>query len=423
MRYNQIMEIALAQNQLFTPVVTGSGSFVDSDQAAVRAFLRQLEASPLATERAYKKEIRRFLAWLHYAGYPVGRDALRSLTVIDLEEYFRFLRSPAPLPKSAEDGGGYWKRDAVLAPSSMRHAKTLLTSFFEKLCDYEITPGEPFRRTNPVAAIGQVVQAPRGKRKPGERAPLKEEEFKKFLFEEDLALIHATIEGMPKDAPEQRAHYHRNRWVFALGLHSWLRLSELSRLQMGDFQLDKSGLWKLYVHPSKHERKAVEIDVPPIIMDELAIYRRSLGKFAHPMRSERGPAICPLAERSSTPQVVRTALLDRNNQPTGAFREEVLPAVAETLTDRLIFGILKLIFKASASAATNPWQRLRLQAASPHWLRHTGITRALNAGIDPRFVAAQARHKDLATTFKTYDHGLDAAGRERELRKMRSVYQ
>src|ERR1035437_5645043 len=108
------MEIELRQNQLFSPVVATSGSFVGSDQGAVRAFLRQLETSPLATERAYKKEIKRFLAWLLHTGHPPGM-ALAGLTVIDIEDYFRFLRSGTALPKTQQEGNGHWKRPAPLA--------------------------------------------------------------------------------------------------------------------------------------------------------------------------------------------------------------------------------------------------------------------------------------------------------------------
>ena len=407
------LDTPVVQHHLFSPVVVASGAFVADDQGAVRAFLRQLETSPLATERAYKKEIKRFLAWLLHTGYTPG-DALRSLTVIDIEDYFRMLRSPAFLPKTEQDDGGYWKGPAPLSPASLEHAKTLLANFFDKLQDYEQAPGAPFRSTNPVRAMGRAVAAARGIRQPGERAAIAAEtNSEKILAPEDIKLILATLEAMPRETVRAQAHYRRNRWVLLLAYYSWLRLSELTRLQMGDIELDREGFWRMYVHPSKHETQGVMIDVFPPLMEALVDYRTSLKKMPFPFRGERDPAILPIVDKRIQPEAVRTLL------PHGAWRVEEQPPVLKQLTDRAVFDILKTTFRAAAESAGTPQQRARLRSASPHWLRHSGITHALNAGMDPRYVSAQARHQDLKTTFKTYDHGQDAEARRREAGKLR----
>lgn len=406
------MQIELRQNQLFSPVVATSGSFVASDQDAVRAFLRQLENSPLATERAYKKEIKRFLAWTMASGFPPG-ETLAKLTVIDIEDYFRFLRSPAPLPKAEQDGGGFWKRPAVLSKASLEHAKTLLNGFFEKLTDYESQPGKSFRTTNPVSAIGRVTTARREVRKPGEFAPIAGNEGEeKYLPEEDVAHILATIDAMPQENERQVTHYRRNRWVFILTYRSWLRLSELARLQMGDFIFERDGVWRLYVHPSKHEPKGRMIEALPGLMEELEVYRMAVGMMRYPIRGERSPAILQIGDKKRQVEPVKTVLA------TGAIRIEEQPDIRAPLSERAIFDILKTTFQAAAATSKTPWQKKRLSEASPHWLRHSGITHALNAGLDPRFVAAQARHKDLKTTFKVYDHGLPAEQRRIEMDKL-----
>jgi integrase len=51
-------------------------------------------------------------------------------------------------------------------------------------------------------------------------------------------------------------------------------------------------------------------------------------------------------------------------------------------------------------------------------LRHSGITHALNAGMNVRYVSAQARHKDMKTTLKTYDHGMDPDARREQMRRL-----
>jgi len=412
------MEKQVAQGQIFNPVAIASGTYVDGDQAAVRAFLRQMEASPLATERAYKKAVRCFLVWLLQAGYAPG-NALATVNLADIENYFRFLRSSTPLPKTAEEGAGYWKGPAPLAAASLEHAKTLLANFFDKLCDYETAPGVAFRTTNPVRAIGRVVPARREPRKPGEVAAITESDgSEKVLLPEDIELVMESIGAMPKKTARQQFHYHRSRWVFILAYRSWLRLSEIARLQMGDFRFDQNGLWRLYVHPSKHQQEGVLIDVLPGIMEALQIYRTSLGMMAYPVRGEPHSAIMHVSMKKVEMPPVVTELKLRNGEPSGGLRIEAPSPAYKPLTERAVFGILEKVFRNAAAWAETPWQRGRLLEASPHWLRHSGITHGLNAGMDPRYVSAQARHKNLKTTLSTYDHGLDLEARRREAAKL-----
>jgi integrase len=412
------MENQVAQGQIFNPVAVASGTYVDGDQAAVRAFLRQMETSPLATERAYKKAVRCFLVWLLHTGYAPG-NALATVNLADIENYFRFLRSSTPLPKTAEEGAGCWKGPAPLAAASLEHAKTLLANFFDKLCDYETAPGVAFRTTNPVRAIGRVVPARRELRKPGEVAPIADSDgTEKVLLPEDVDLILESIEAMPKETDRQLFHFHRCRWVFLLAYRSWLRLSEIARLQMGDFRFDQNGAWRLYVHPSKHQQEGVLIDVLPGIMEALQVYRQSLGMMPYPVNGEPHSAILQVSRKKIEMPPVVTALKLRNGEPSGGVRIEAPSPAYKPLTERAIFGILEKVFRNAAAMATTPWQRGRLMEASPHWLRHSGITHALNAGMDPRYVASQARHKSLKTTLSTYDHGLDVEARRREASKL-----
>lgn len=55
------------------------------------------------------------------------------------------------------------------------------------------------------------------------------------------------------------------------------------------------------------------------------------------------------------------------------------------------------MFAATAEtlAETDPDGAARLRAASPHWLRHSGITHCLDAGIGLKEVQALSRHRSL----------------------------
>jgi integrase len=223
---------------------------------------------------------------------------------------------------------------------------------------------------------------------------------------------------MPQETQRQQEHYHRSRWTFMLAYKTWLRLSELATVQMGDFWFDQDGLWRLYVHPSKHEKEGRLIDALPGLMDELQAYRKTVGMMPYPIRGERQPAILGISTRTIKVAPVVTELVNIHGKPSGAVRIEAQPDVFKPLGERAIFDILKNLFRATAEASRNPWQRDRLRNASPHWLRHSGITHALNAGMDVRYVSAQARHKDMKTTLKTYDHGMDPDARREQMRRL-----
>lgn len=378
------------------------------DRTAVQAFVNRLGLGPLGTERAYAKEVRRLLAWLANADYPVGHT-LGTLTTQDMEAFFAFLRSATPLLKEGEPGA-FWKKPSPLAATSLEQVRSRLSVFFDMLSNYEVAPGVTFRSGNPMTNLGRVAAVRREPRRPGERVEVEgEEDLEHVLPVEDIQLVMLAIEQLPQETDRQKKVYERGRWVFHLAYYSWLRISELARLQMGDFEF-KEGLWQIYVWPSKHAKKGAMIDALPPLMDALAQYRRSLKKMTYPFRGESGPAIIPMVERLIPQSPIKTILR------SGAERVEEQPPVLKPLTERAIFNILKSLFTLAAGCAQTEAQRARLSEASPHWLRHSGVTHALNSGMDARYVVRQVRHKNGGrTTFKIYDHGFDPTKRKAQM--------
>ncbi|MFA6444920.1 MAG: hypothetical protein WCV99_21505, partial [Sterolibacterium sp.] len=256
------------------------------DAWAVSVYFADLALAPLTTARSYKGEVSRFMTWLNHVGYPPG-NVLASLGVADISAYFAFLRSPAPLYGQH----GWLKRAKGLSDQSLELSRSKLSVFFEKLKDLE------FRNSNPVAAMGRVVAARREPRKPRERVEIEgEEDLEHLLSLEDIHFVLVSIEGMPRETPRDEKHYQRCRWLFRLAYLSWLRISEIARLQMGDFEF-KEGGWRLYIWPSKRATKAAVIDVFPQTMDALADYRRSLGKVAYPFTGDGDPAVMAISKR------------------------------------------------------------------------------------------------------------------------------
>ena len=110
-------------------------------------------------------------------------------------------------------------------------------------------------------------------------------------------------------------------------------------------------------------------------MDELKLYRASLGMPALPSPGETRPAILAVT-----------------GQDKG-------------VTAQAIYLVCKVIFNQGADLleSQDPVAASRLRQASPHWMRHTGVTHAMEDGVNPRYVQAQARHSSLNVTAR-YDH-------------------
>ncbi len=82
------------------------------------------------------------------------------------------------------------------------------------------------------------------------------------------------------------------------------------------------------------------------------------------------------------------------------------PLLATTSGGRMRQGQLwELVRRLAAAAGIAEWAQL-----SPHSLRHTGITMALDAGVPLRDVQDYARHRDARTT-RRYDHSRDSLDR------------
>jgi len=412
------------------PARPGPGpSYLADDVQMLRVFMASLATASVNTELAYRKELGRFMTWCLAQGYPPGQTLAR-INRGDIEAYLQFLRSPAPLAKSGpvknpnNEARAYWKAPRPLADASVAHAATLLRTFFAALTEYEASVGVPVRTTNPVKKNG-IKRTRKSERQPGERArpAASSGRIERVLTMDDMTLVFETIEGLRQDHPR---HYARARWLMHLAYRSFLRINEIAELQMGDFERDETG-WQIYIHSGKGTTESTWIRASSRLIEELILYRRSRRLFPYPLPRDGNPAVLAhgnlpvrqdphgsvlghgkvLPRRGREHPVsapVLIPLLDRYGQPTGAIREEYPPRVERRMSARALFAIVKQVFRMAAARSSDPGQRARLAAASPHWLRHTGITHARNAGASLRSLKAQARHRSELATAR-YEHG------------------
>jgi len=114
-----------------------------NDLEAISFYLARFEDQP-HTQRAYRKELERFLLW----AILVARKPLSSLLVDDCETYKRFLRAPAAhfMGVRAARSSGRWKpfSPEPLLAKSQRHAIIILRNAFTYLVRVRYLGGNPW---------------------------------------------------------------------------------------------------------------------------------------------------------------------------------------------------------------------------------------------------------------------------------------
>ncbi|MFP4077096.1 MAG: hypothetical protein ACLFTD_11550 [Halochromatium sp.] len=159
--------------------------------------------------------------------------------------------------------------------------------------------------------------------------------------------------------------------------------SEFCHARMGDLIPIRrpTGVQWWWQVRGKHRREADapdEVPIPPALIAELSRYRASLGLSPLPEPGETTPMVLSLY-----PKRDGWAALNRST----------------------LWRLIKAVFGATAEAiaADDPEGAAHLRAASPHWLRHTGITHRLDEGLGLKEAQALSRHRSLKD-LGTYAH-------------------
>lgn len=354
------LEIIEAKPTL-TDVEIVSGEVAD-DQHAIRVFLDTYVRKSPHTMRSHTKECHRFLLWLKATRNP-GPALLPAVTVEDINNYLAFLAHPRPFTDTFLKAYGWHHQPfrKPLAKESVNHCITVLHKMFAALRELRAARNQPYCRFNPVVLAHEGIAG-----------TSEDEEIEEALTPEEWEAVQAAIEDLPRETEREVKHYHRARWVFQLLYRAFLRRDEAARLTMTSFEASRDG-WNIRLI-GKGDKKAT-IVAPNKLIAELKIYRESLGLPPLPAPGELRPAVMAV---------------------TGTDKE---------VTAQAIYLLCKEIFKKAANRieATDPNAASRLRQATPHWMRHTGVTHAMESGASPRYVQAQARHSSLNVTAK-YDH-------------------
>ena len=354
-----LAEQSLPSIEINAEVLTGE---VADDLQAIQIFLASYSRKSSHTTRSYEKECFRFLLWLKGTRTP-SAVMLPSVTVQDINEYLDFVANPRPFsePFLKFHGWDHQPFRKSLGSESVKHCITVLHKMFASLRELRAEKNQPYCTFNPVRLAHQGIAGTK-----------EEDEIEEALTPEEWEAVQAVIEELPRKTERELKHYHRARWVFQLLYRAFLRRDEAAKLTMSAFESSSDG-WNIRLI-GKGNKKARIIATKKLIA-ELQIYRTSLGLSPLPSPGESRPAILAVTGKD------------------------------KGLTNQAIYLLCKVIFdKASARLSENdPAAAARLRQATPHWMRHTGVTHAMESGAGPRYVQAQARHSSLNITAK-YDH-------------------
>lgn len=313
--------------------------------APLAEFLDRYHDCSRHTLRAYGREVRRFALWVEWAhGLPVTQCADKALI-----NQYREVLSQGGVALNEDFLAGAPQPFATpgvpLQAGSVQQAMRILGLFFEFLVDAGYLARNPAKLARKVRRQSQQNLLPR-------------DAFTRDEWHYCLSVLDPALPGTP-----------RLRWMLALFYFAWLRREEAAKLRMSAFHR-VGDTWEIEVLGKGG--KQARVMAPSPLIDELKAYRGWLGLPELPGARDNQPAI-------------RSLVSQRGVSPDVLYRE------------------IKLHFARCAASAPDEGTRARFLRASPHWLRHTGVSHAMEAGVNPRRVQAQARHGSLATTGR-YDH-------------------
>ena len=320
-----------------------------NDYAAVQAWLSLHEAS--ATQRAYRKEAERLILWA-----IVERGvALSSLATEDAVAYRAFLRQPSPKGRwvgpAAPRTSAEWRPFAGgLSTRSRAYSLSVLSSMFRWLIEQRYVLANPF--------AGIKVRGVR-------QATL---DTTRSFSEGEWKLVRTVAEGLEWTYGWQPGAAHRLRFLIDFSYSTGLRAGELVHATLGSIEVDAPG--DTWLHVVGKGSKAGKVVLPGLAR---GVLDRHL--------AQRGLPVTPAKWNPATPVL-------------GSLDGEA------GITSKRLWAIVKRFFATTADvlADTNPALAEKLRRATPHWMRHTHATHALQRGAELTTVRDNLRHASLSTT-------------------------
>lgn len=340
----------------------------NNDYEAIQAWLSLHESA--ATQRAYRKEAERLVLWA-----IVERGcALSSLSTEDAVAYRGFLRHPAPRQRwvgpARPRGSPEWRPFVGgLSTRSTAYALSVLGALFRWLIEQRYVLANPFAGIKVRGARQTALDATR------------------VFSDAEWNVVRIVADGLEWSYGWEAPAAQRLRFLLDLAYGTGLRASELVSAKLGDVEIDGQG--DVWLHVVGKGAKAGKVVLPGSVraaLDHYLVHRRLPSTPA-----KWNPATPLLAKVDGEAGISATRL----------------------------WAVMKRFFATAADVIGRDNSALaeKLQRATPHWMRHTHATHALEGGADLTTVRDNLRHSSVATT-SMYLHADDA----RRARQIKGVF-
>lgn len=342
-------------------------TYARNDQQAIEAWL-QAKASSKNTERAYRKEAERLLLW---AVLERGK-ALSGLNVDDCAAYrnwlsmldrtepaewpFRIAQKEWIAPRNIPRFSPEWRPfDGQLSKASVKHALTILASFFAWMVAVRYCSYNPWLQVNKKIPIDPTEEV--------------ELELTRVFSQGQWDFLMEHLQTMPENV-----HTHRLRLLMTFALETGLRGSEIADAKLGRFYTMplRNGIgvrWMLKVLGKGSVWRTV-----PVTNDMMKLVSAYLEyRGLHPDPTENPP---------ETPLIGR---LDGKGAITYSTVYRLMDLLFASVADRL-------------EAAGKYHEARAFKKASSHWIRHTCGNRLAMKGVPTNVIQKLLGHKDIGTT-------------------------
>ncbi|RQS03219.1 integrase [Burkholderia sp. Bp9002] len=351
------------------------------DLAAVRAYLNRY-ASQAATQRAYRRELERFLLW----AIVERRAALSSLLVEDCDAYKAFLAAPSAAfcGAPASRASGRWRPFAPsgLSLDSQRYAVRTLRAAFEWLVKVRYLAG------NPWAAVTDPKPVKRARALRIERA------LPYDLWARTRASLAEWSDGAGPAAPRWRAA----RALLLLMGDAGLRIAEAVAVARDALELHPAdgeipATWELQVVGKGNKERFVPVSAACVDALRAHWRDRALAFDAPGALASREALIAPLVI-PPTPRARAKFAVDAGDTEDASTRR------AGGYSVRGARGLVQ--WAVAQLQATLPdlteAERRQLARLSPHAFRHTFGTQSVATDVPLDVVQQLLGHASLQTT-------------------------
>lgn len=358
--------------------------FTSRDFRALKAFLLQYRNNK-ATYESYRRELERLIQW----AWPIAKKSVLRLLRSDIEAYLVFCQKPPQAWIGTKRVARFitkngrrvpnpaWRMFVVTQPKSstkrglkpdisqFQFSNSAMTALLSSLSSfYSYLLCENTIKANPVAQLRQKGQY------------IRKQQIQRKVRRLTELQWNAVIETAEKMATEDPDRHERTLFMMTAFYLMYLRVSELVATarwepQMGHFFQDSQDRW--WFKTVSKGNKERDITVCDGMLKALKRFRKSRGLSP----------ILPLpGEQRSLIQSIRTKKAITTDRPIRVIVQECFDLTARQLYSE---G-----FRNEAK---------RLQEATVHWLRHTGISDDINKRHRPiAHVRDDAGHSSIAIT-------------------------